>query len=254
MNSDDAEAEADEKLVPFLPYFLEYSLMQEYKQLQRNIPMGIYVVPSLKNSFTWQGVIFVRDGHYFDGIFRFNIYIPDDYPGIKVPHVQFINRIFHPSISYETGFVKLDVDFPQWNEKYHIWHIIGHLKNLLEFDLSDCASSEAPRNMLAAELFQKDKNGAFMQRVRECVGESVENIYKTPSEILKNSYMSTERTQEHNDKMKLLAEEGGITFQKWKESVHAASLRAILNRGGGDSQGQGAHQTPKVAGSMGSKS
>lgn len=71
------------------------------KMIQSENVAGVYVIPSFKSSFrktysthkfcnykanfyylfpVWFGVIFVREGFYKDGIFRFHISLPDKFP------------------------------------------------------------------------------------------------------------------------------------------------------------------------------
>lgn len=75
---------------------------------------GVYVIPSYESSFgkniininkvdaknllimkfhlkhlVWFGVIFVRSGYYRDGIFRFNISLPKDFPNTTDIPVSF---------------------------------------------------------------------------------------------------------------------------------------------------------------------
>ena len=49
----------------------------------------------------------MREGVYKDGIFKFEINIPNSYPA-KPPEITFITRIYHPMIDFSTG--KLDIN------------------------------------------------------------------------------------------------------------------------------------------------
>ena len=51
-------------------YFLEYSLMAEYNLLLKQKLPGIYCIPSSSSSLTWYGVLFIRQGPYQEGVFR----------------------------------------------------------------------------------------------------------------------------------------------------------------------------------------
>ena len=52
-------------------YFLEYSLMAEYNLLLKQKLPGIYCIPSANSSLLWFGVLFIRQGPYQEGVFRF---------------------------------------------------------------------------------------------------------------------------------------------------------------------------------------
>lgn len=49
----------------------DYRLTIEYKHLKQNAPGGVFVIPSVHHLRIWYGVIFVRRGHYANGVFKF---------------------------------------------------------------------------------------------------------------------------------------------------------------------------------------
>lgn len=49
----------------------DYRLTIEYKHLRQNAPGGVFVIPSVNHLRIWSGVIFVRRGHYANGVFKF---------------------------------------------------------------------------------------------------------------------------------------------------------------------------------------
>lgn len=89
-----------------LPKILKMNWKLHRKMIQKENIAGVYVIPSYESSFgkwrissysintniwhsfstnwflfiVWFGVIFVRSGYYRDGIFRFNISLPKDFP------------------------------------------------------------------------------------------------------------------------------------------------------------------------------
>lgn len=56
-------------------YFLEYSLMAEYNLLLKQKLPGIYCIPSANSSLLWYGVLFIRQGPYQEGVFRYYYYL-----------------------------------------------------------------------------------------------------------------------------------------------------------------------------------
>jgi ubiquitin-protein ligase len=54
----------------------DYQIVREFKALKNNVPNGVYVLPSFDSLREWSGVIFLRQGLYQKGIFRFRIDIP----------------------------------------------------------------------------------------------------------------------------------------------------------------------------------
>lgn len=53
-------------------------------------------------------MIFIREGYYREGIYKFEIHIPQNYPS-KPPDIQFTTKIFHPLIELSTGKLDLSV-------------------------------------------------------------------------------------------------------------------------------------------------
>ena len=139
-----------EKNIPnsslYQEFIIEYQLLAEYRLLQKNGPHnGVYIIPSSKSALIWFGVIFVRSGPYMNGIFKFRIHIPHDYPGKSLnssgtmwirpkqisvvirttkvvfeflsanesaPLLMFDPPIFHPKVELDSGIA--DLGFSSW--------------------------------------------------------------------------------------------------------------------------------------------
>ena len=74
---------------------LHKTLLIEFKHLQKFCPSGVYILPQFNNISIWHGVVFVRDGYYKNGIFKFKIKIPNKYPNVE-PTVEFFSKMYHP--------------------------------------------------------------------------------------------------------------------------------------------------------------
>uniref|UniRef100_A0A8C5MXE3 UBC core domain-containing protein n=1 Tax=Leptobrachium leishanense TaxID=445787 RepID=A0A8C5MXE3_9ANUR len=86
---------------------------------------GVYVQPSYQSALMWFGVIFIWHGLYQDGVFKFTVYIPDNYPDGECPRLVFDIPVFHPLVDPES--VKLDVKraFAKWRRNHnHIWQVL----------------------------------------------------------------------------------------------------------------------------------
>jgi ubiquitin-protein ligase len=90
----------------FVNRIVRLSLISKY--LQKFCPTGIYILPRFDDIKIWDGVIFIREGYYKEGIFKFEILIPQNYPS-KPPEVNFITKVFHPLIDLSTGKLDLSV-------------------------------------------------------------------------------------------------------------------------------------------------
>nr|CAB3220848.1 ubiquitin-conjugating enzyme E2 11-like [Phallusia mammillata] len=158
------------------PFFLEYSLMAEYNLLQKQSLPGMYIIPSAKSPLLWFGVIFVRQGLYQSGIFKFCVSIPPTYPDGECPQILFNCAPFHPLIEPNTG--KLDVQraFPTWRRNVnHIWNILLYTRRI--FYKID---TQRPLNPEAAVLYE-NKLTLFKNRVMETIEKNKKNLYDSPS-------------------------------------------------------------------------
>ncbi|MGH0150407.1 UNVERIFIED_CONTAM: hypothetical protein FKN15_063199 [Acipenser sinensis] len=77
------------------PFYLEYSLLAEFTLMIKQKLPGIYVQPSYRSALMWFGVIFIRHGLYQDGVFKFSVYIPDNYPDGNCPSFSPWNPAVH---------------------------------------------------------------------------------------------------------------------------------------------------------------
>lgn len=106
------------------PFYLEYSLLAEFTLVVKQKLPGVYVQPSYRSALMWFGVIFIRHGLYQDGVFKFTVYIPDNYPDGDCPRLVFDIPVFHPLVDPTSG--ELDVkrafakwSFSPWNPSVH---------------------------------------------------------------------------------------------------------------------------------------
>ncbi|XP_065354062.1 AKT-interacting protein isoform X1 [Cloeon dipterum] len=153
------------------PYFTEYSLLPEYNMLQGCAIPGVYCVPAANTPLMWFGVIFVRQGPYVGGVFRFNIVIPENFPDGGCPKVEFQSKLFHPQISPEGDF-NIGRGFSEWNKNmHHIWQVVDYVrKSFLKIDPGQ------PVNEEAAKMY-KMNHEKFMAEAKKCVSLSIQRIY-----------------------------------------------------------------------------
>lgn len=182
-------------------YFLEYSLMAEYNLLLKQKLPGIYCIPSANSSLTWFGVLFIRQGHYQEGVFRFQVIIPDNYPDGDVPKVVFEAPVFHPCIDPVTHVLNVKQGFHKWKRNVnHIWQVLLYARRLFyKIEINN------PLNMEAASLYEKDPE-SFKHRARSCVTDWREQLYLVkdhpdPHYLIFSSYQDQLHDQVR-DKMK----------------------------------------------------
>jgi len=174
-------------------FFMEHSIMAEFNHLKKTRLPGVYVIPSYVDPLIWYGVVFIRQGTYQDGVFRFTLNIPQNYPDGDCPSVIFTPPIFHPFIDPTTGKLDLSRGFAEWRPNVnHIWQVLLYMRRIFyKFDTSNSINKQA------ADLYESDL-AAFKKKVKEQILEMTSTVYEPLNE---------------NDPHALL-------FREWDPSVH----------------------------------
>ncbi|XP_072013554.1 AKT-interacting protein-like isoform X2 [Amphiura filiformis] len=181
--------------------FLEYALMAEYNQLQKQRLPGVYVIPSAASPLHWFGVLFIRQGLYQEGVFKFDVHIPDNYPDGDCPRLVFHPPVFHPIVDFETGELDVQRAFKQWRRNVnHIWQVLLYARRI--FYKID---TKAPLNPEAAVLYEED-NVLFKAKVADTIATCKSQLYDSP----------------HSD------DPHAIRFSKWEEEKHSKALKTIV--------------------------
>jgi len=171
----------------YIPFFLEYTLMGEYQLLQNQNINGVYVMPSARTPLVWFGVIFVRQGLYQGGVFRFCIIIPHSYPNGECPQVIFDQPPYHPLVDEKSGVLYLKQAFPKWKRDVHrIYNLLSFVRRIFyKINSENYVNSEAA-------ILYKTKLVDFKNKVEESINSSklqLEDPPKTndPYELVFNS-------------------------------------------------------------------
>ncbi|CAM9704725.1 AKT-interacting protein [Lampetra fluviatilis] len=184
------------------PYFLEYSLLSEFALLVRQKLPGVYVQPSCKSALTWFGVIFIRQGLYQDGVFKFTVYIPDNYPDGDCPRLVFDWPVFHPVINETTGELDVKRAFNKWRRNQnHIWQVMLYARQVFyKIETSNPLSTEA------ALLYEKDIQ-QFRSKVMDSVKLCNSHIFDPPK--IEDAY--------------------AIRFSPWNPQLHEGAREKMLS-------------------------
>eukprot|EP01095_Lingulamoeba_sp_RSL-Kostka_P013821 TRINITY_DN5828_c0_g1_i1.p1 TRINITY_DN5828_c0_g1~~TRINITY_DN5828_c0_g1_i1.p1 ORF type:complete len:254 (+),score=59.32 TRINITY_DN5828_c0_g1_i1:135-896(+) len=176
---------------PFI--FQNNYLTIEYDELENNLLSqfpGCYVINELQTKQinnkifkinVWTGVIFIRDGYYKGGCFRFDIYVPKKYPFLEegeIPNVYFTDSIipFHPFINEQTGKLGLNEYFnnkwiPLKNQLKDILTIIKDIFNEIPVCTDEKYKNDMILNKKAHELYQTN-----IKLFKEVVQQNVKDI------------------------------------------------------------------------------
>lgn len=155
-----------------------YGVLLEYEYMQELMPRGMYVLPSFDCIFTWQGVVFVQQGLYKGGVFKFQLKLPDDYPA-RGPELRFISEVFHPMVDVKTGRLDLGSLFPDWRPgRDFAAYLLPHVhRAFLRREYFASSSSRPPLNEEARHLYLSDP-AAFAERARACASSSLQRVYE----------------------------------------------------------------------------
>lgn len=191
------------------PFFLEYSLMAEYQMLQKQRLPGIYVIPSAKSPLRWNGVLFIRQGVYEGGTFRFSLDIPHNFPDGDCPTVSFSPSIYHPVIHPLTGQLDVTRAFHKWKRNFHhLWQVLAFARRVFMK-----IETNSPLNSEAAVLYEQD-NELFRTKVLQSIEKVQELLYVDPDP----------------------EDDHAIRFSKWNPAVHDDAKNKMLNRNESSSQ------------------
>jgi len=196
------------------PFFQEYSLLAEYNQLhQQKIP-GLYVMPCAKTPLVWSGLLFIRQGLYQGGAFRFSLTIPDNYPDGDCPTFVFEYPVFHPIVNPVSGEVDIKRAFPRWRRNVnHLWQVFLYVKKIFyKMDL------KSPVNQEAASLYEQDPE-LYKARVIESISAAKERLLQSPA----------------------LDDPFALRLSPWSEAVHPDTRRQMINSSQNESQGNWKH-------------
>ena len=146
-------------------------ILRDLKNLQKNPVPGIFVEPVEGNIFILHGTITGPSDSPYDGyMWKIRMNIPQDYP-FKPPTVNFVDKIFHPNISYTTGAVCVSIlkeepsgvsrDGGYWNPSLNIGAILLSIQSLLMDP-----NTSSPLNGEASHLLDTNVS-AYNEKVKQ---------------------------------------------------------------------------------------
>ncbi|XP_071785141.1 AKT-interacting protein-like [Asterias amurensis] len=183
-------------------FYLEYALMAEFNQLHKQKLPGVYVIPSARSPLHWFGVLFIRQGLYQEGIFKFDLLIPENYPDGDSPRLIFQPAIFHPIVDPISGELDVHRAFSKWKRNVnHIWQVLLYARRI--FYKID---TKSPLNPEAAVLYEEDME-LFKSKVNSTVEMCKSLKYEPP----------------YSD------DPHAIHFSEWDTEKHGATHSAIMS-------------------------
>mmetsp|Transcript_27331 Transcript_27331/g.41357 ORF Transcript_27331/g.41357 Transcript_27331/m.41357 type:complete len:239 (+) Transcript_27331:90-806(+) len=179
----------------------DYKVTIEYKHLKQHAPGGVYLVPSMDDLRHFYGVIFVRRGPFTNGIFKFQIRLPEQYNDVNQhPKITFSSYVYNPHVDEKTGELDVTAAYPRWDPHRH--YLVTALTYLKKIFYVKHFGEDAKANIEAKELSESDPD-AYRQKVDHCVRESQKEVF---------------------------VNDPGCTARFTEESIHHQVLRDLLKR------------------------
>jgi ubiquitin-protein ligase len=142
----------------------------ELGKIGQYCPRGVYIVQSKDGIYKWNGIIFIKEGNYKNGIFRFDLEMNSNYP-CSVPVIRMITPLFHPRVNQVDRKVDLQ-DLLEDSSK--TWDVLKAFKNSLVFDCKEYLKSNVS-NSEAKSVFMDREKGKI--RAIASVQSSLEHLY-----------------------------------------------------------------------------
>ncbi|KAL7077549.1 hypothetical protein ACQ4LE_003306 [Meloidogyne hapla] len=145
-----------------------HCIFREYDAVVKNFIEGVYITPGAESPLVWFGLLVVRTGIFYGGLFRFTITIPEEFPDTnEIPIVQFEESLFHPLINPKNNCVDLNRFFPSgWQrDRNHIYQVITATQGI--FFRCQCDPSQAANP--EASILLKENRSKFVQLAHNAV-------------------------------------------------------------------------------------
>ncbi|KAI8977321.1 ubiquitin-conjugating enzyme/RWD-like protein [Mycotypha africana] len=132
-------------------------------------------MPSEENLYVWYGVLFVHQGLYQSGVFKFRVAIPQDYPEYP-PSVTFMSDMFHPLID-GGGNLSLSQQFLTWRpHEDYIIYVLHYVKNIFKKAILDRLIEKHCLNKEAYRMYKHEIN-TFIKLSKQCAELSYSESY-----------------------------------------------------------------------------
>lgn len=185
------------------PFYQEYLLHAEFTLVVKQKLPGVHVQPSYQSELVWFGIIFIRHGMYHGGIFKFTMYIPDNYPDGDCPRLLFDIPVFHPLVDPSSGELDVKRAFAKWTpNRNHIWQVLMYARGVFYK-----ISTKSPLNPNAAMIYEKFIQ-LFKRKAAECVKDCSARLFDPPK----------------------IEDEFAITFSRWDPFIRYDTRAKMLTQ------------------------
>lgn len=154
----------------------DYKVTIEYKHLKNHAPGGVYLIPSFTDLRHFHGVIFVRRGPYTNGIFKFELRLPQKYNDVDAwPVITFSSQVYNPHVDPQTGILDLKSAYPTWDpHRHYLVTVLTYLKKI--FYMKTFPQGGDIANVKARDLSVENPS-EYRKRIDECVTASQKAVF-----------------------------------------------------------------------------
>ncbi|KAL9650698.1 hypothetical protein ABK040_001754 [Willaertia magna] len=138
-------------------------LLKEYNEVQKakhqeNQQHDIILQPDENNIYLWYAkCLGPKDTSYQGGIFELKIQVPTNYP-ISAPKIEFLTKIFHPNVHFETGEICMDILKDKWSP---VWTLLTICRAIVSMLSNPHEGSGSPLNCDAGNLLRYGDDRGF---------------------------------------------------------------------------------------------
>lgn len=142
-----------------------FQILADYEELRPFLSFGLSIIPDSIDLYLWHGVLFVREGRYRGGVFRFIIAAHPLYPSDGArPLVVFLDKPFHPLVDTRSGTLQVESRFTTWRGGIdRLPVVVEFVREVLTSDLVLTSSSGTAYNAEALRRY------AVVRCVRGCI-------------------------------------------------------------------------------------
>src|SRR3989338_7752143 len=133
-------------------------IMKEYTEIQKANQTDLVLQPDENNIYLlYAKCIGPKGTCYEDGVFELKIQVPKEYP-ISAPKVEFITKIFHPNVHFDSGEICMDILKDKWSP---VWTLLNVCRAIVSMMSNPKEGSDSPLNCDAGNLIRNNDDRGF---------------------------------------------------------------------------------------------
>lgn len=138
-------------------------LTAEIRKAEKERKPEFYIFPSEDSLKSWNGfIIGPKDTPFENTAFQLKIQLNDNHP-ISPPKINFMTKIFHPNIKWDTGEVCIDILKSEWSPMWSLVTLQKAINSILVYPNAD-----SPLNCDAGNMLRNGDDAGFWTTAKFC--------------------------------------------------------------------------------------